>query len=68
MLFRSNPRSRYLQYVIAVFVLSLFVMLYLLLPNNPWQLFLVAILAEVIVFLSCNIRRRPGRKREKPEK
>ena len=61
-------RTRYLQYVIAVFVLSLFVMLYLLLPNNPWQLFLVAILAEVIVFLSCNIRRRPGRKREKPEK
>lgn len=58
-------RTKYLQYVIAAFVLSLFVMLYLLLPNNPWQLFLIAVLAEVIVFLSCNIRRKPTRKRQK---
>ena len=64
-------RTKNLQYVIAAFVLSLFVMLYLLLPNNPWQLFLIAVLAEVIVFLSCNIQRRPRRyakKREKPGK
>ena len=51
-------RKRYLQYVIAAFVLSLFVMTYLLCyPRyNPWQLFLIAIPAEVIVFLSCNIK------------
>ena len=52
-------KRKYLQYVIAIFVLSLFVMVYLLMPGNPWQLFLIAILAEVIVFLSCNIQRRP---------
>lgn len=56
-------RTRQLQYVIAAFVLSLFVMLFLLMPGRPWQLFLIAVLAEVIVFLSCNIQRRPRRKK-----
>ncbi len=63
-------KRRYLQYVIAGFVLSLFIMLFLLMPGWPWQLFLVAIFAEIIVFLSCNIRRRPrapGKKRRKKE-
>ena len=61
-------KKRHLQYVIALFVLSLFVMAYLLfLKANPWQIFLVAILAEVIVFLSCNIKKRPRflKKRDK---
>ena len=59
-------RRRYLQFVIAAFVLSLFILLYFTLPmQKPWQLFLIAIPAEIIVFLSCNIRRRP---RKKPEK
>ncbi|MBQ9663178.1 MAG: helix-turn-helix domain-containing protein [Oscillospiraceae bacterium] len=51
-------RRRHLQYVIAAFVLSLFVAGYLLsYPKyNPWQVFLIAIPAEVIVFLSCNLR------------
>ena len=58
-------RRRYLQFVIAAFVLSLFILLYFTLPmQKPWQLFLIAIPAEIIVFLSCNIRRRP---RKKPE-
>ena len=52
-------RTKYLQYVIAVFVLSIFMLLYVLLPSRPWQLFLIAIPALVIVFLSCNIRIRP---------
>ena len=52
-------KRKYLQYVIAGFVLSLFVMVYCLLPANPWQLFLMAVPAEVIVFLSCNIRKKP---------
>ncbi|MBO5555548.1 MAG: helix-turn-helix transcriptional regulator [Oscillospiraceae bacterium] len=56
-------KTRQLQYVIALFVLSLFVMMYLLIPGRPWQLFLIAVLAEVIVFLSCNIRRRPRKRR-----
>ena len=52
-------KRRHLQYVIAAFVLSVFVALFLLLPGRPWQLFLIAVLAEVIVFLSCNVQRRP---------
>ncbi len=59
-------RHRQLQFVIAAFVLSLFILLYFTLPmQKPWQLFLIAIPAEILVFLSCNIRRRP---RKKPEK
>ena len=58
-------RRQYLQFVIAAFVLSMFILLYFTLPmQKPWQLFLIAIPAEIIVFLSCNIRRRP---RKKPE-
>ena len=58
-------RRRHLQFVIAAFVLSLFILLYFTLPmQKPWQLVLIAIPAEIIVFLSCNIRRRP---RKKPE-
>ena len=53
-------KTKHLQYVIGAFVLSIFVLVYFLLPiPNPWQLFLMALPAEVIVFLSCNIKRRP---------
>ena len=53
-------RRKYLQYVIAAFVLSIFVLLYFMLPlQKPWQLFLVAAPSIVLVFLSCNIRQRP---------
>ena len=56
-----NRRS-HLQFVIAAFVLSVFVLLYFVLPlQKPWQLFLIAIPAIILVFLSCNIRRRPGK-------
>ncbi|MDO5412859.1 MAG: helix-turn-helix transcriptional regulator [bacterium] len=59
-------RRQHLQFVIAAFVLSMFILLYFTLPmQKPWQLFLIAIPAEIIVFLSCNIRRRP---RKKPKK
>lgn len=61
-------KKRYLQYVIAIFVFSIFVMIYLLFVyRNPWQIFLICVLAEVLVFLSCNIKKRPRifRKREK---
>lgn len=58
-------RRKYLQYVIAAFVLSVFVLLYFVLPlQKPWQLFLVAIPAIVLVFLSCNIRQRPRKKQK----
>ncbi len=54
-------RTKYLQYVIAAFVLSLLVLLYFILPlTHPWQIFLIAVPALVIVFLSCNIRIKPG--------
>lgn len=59
-------RTRHLQYVIALFVASLFVIVYFNLPKaNPWQLFLILVPAEVIVFLACNIRVRKRRKAEK---
>ena len=61
-------KKRYLQFVIALFVFSIFVMIYLLFVHrNPWQIFLICVLAEVLVFLSCNIKKRPRifRKREK---
>ena len=52
-------RKRHLQNVIAIFVLSLFLTGYLLsYPRyNPWQLFLIAIPAEVIVYLACNLKK-----------
>ena len=53
-------RTKYLQFVIAAFVLSVFFLLYVLLPQKPWQLFLIAIPALIIVFLSCNIHIKPG--------
>ncbi len=54
-------RTRHLQYVIAIFVLSLFVAGYLLsYPHyNPWQVFLLLVPAEILVFLSCNVRMNP---------
>ncbi len=53
-------RTKHLQFVIAAFVLSVFFLMYVLLPQKPWQLFLIAIPALAIVFLSCNIRIKPG--------
>ena len=53
-------RRRHLQYVIAGFVFSLFFCVYLLfVKQNPWQIFLICALAEVLVFLSCNIKKKP---------
>ena len=54
-------RKRYLQHFIAVFVLSLFVAGFLLCyPRyHPWQLFLIVIPAEIIVYLSCNLKSPP---------
>ena len=54
-------RKRYLQHVIAVLVLSLFVAGFLLCyPRyHPWQLFLIVIPAEIIVYLSCNLKSPP---------
>ena len=55
-------RKKQLKFVVAIFVLSLFLMMYLLFfHSNPWQIFLVAILAEVLVFLSFRVRRQPRR-------
>ena len=61
-------RLKNLQYMLAALVLSVFLLLYvLMLPlGNNWQLLLIAVPAEVLVFLACNIRKRP--KRTKPAK
>ena len=53
-------RTRYLKYVVALFVLSLFAAAYLLFINhNPWQIFLILVMAEVLVFLSFHVQKRP---------
>ena len=53
-------RTRRLKFIVALFVLSLFVALYLLLLHiNPWQIFLIAVLAEAIVFLSFHVQKKP---------
>ena len=56
-------RLKNLQYILAALVLSIFILLYVLtLPlGNNWQLFLIAVPAVVLVFLGCNIRRKPRR-------
>ena len=62
-------RTRHLQYVIALFVASLFLIVYFTLPTaNPWQLFLILVPAEVLVFLGCNLRIRKHAKGKKAEK
>ena len=54
-------------YAIAAFVLSIFITIYFFVPMKAaWKLMLVAIPAMLIVFLACNIKRRPGRGRAKP--
>ncbi len=51
-------KGRHLQHILALFVLSLFVLAYFFLPkSNPWQLFLLAAPAEVLVYLGCNIKK-----------
>lgn len=62
-------KNKYLQFAIAAFVLSIFVMLYFFVPvKRPWQLFLIAVPAVAIVFLACNIRKKPFRKKKKSSK
>jgi len=53
-------RKRSLQFMIAGFVLSLFVAGYLFFyPRyNPWQVFLILVPAEILVFLGCNLRKK----------
>ena len=52
--------AKHLQYILAAFVLSLFLLAYFFLPlHRPWQLFLLLVPAEALVFLGCNIKRVP---------
>ncbi len=58
-------KEKSLQYVIAAFVFSIFVMLYFLIPSyKPWQLFIISVPAVAIVFLACNIRKSPEKHRK----
>ena len=57
-------RGRYNRYIIMALILSLLVMIYLLLLRyNLWQIFLLALPAEIIVYLSFRIRVRDGENR-----
>lgn len=53
-------RCRHLELIISAFVLSIFLLLFFALPmEKPWKIFILAVPAIIIVFLSCNIRRSP---------
>jgi transcriptional regulator with XRE-family HTH domain len=55
-------RRKYLEYFISAFVLSLFALLYFAFPDTtPWQIFLLTGPAVAIVFLACNLEKRPGK-------
>ena len=60
-------RRKHLPLMIAAFVVSLFVLFYvLMLPIRPlWQIFILAVPAVVLVYLSCRIRIRPDTKENK---
>ena len=57
-------RKKHLPFMIAAFVVSIFVLFYvLMLPIRPlWQIFILAVPAVAIVYLSCRIRIRPDKK------
>lgn len=51
--------GRYNRFLVAALVLSLILLVYLSLWRiHPWQLFLVAVPAEIVVFLSFHIKNR----------
>ncbi|MBQ2960943.1 MAG: helix-turn-helix transcriptional regulator [Oscillospiraceae bacterium] len=56
-------RTKHLPFMIAAFVVSIFVLFYvLMLPiGKIWQIFLIAVPAVVIVYLSCRIKIRPDK-------
>lgn len=57
--------KRNLQYYIAAFVASLFIMVYFLFSEkNLWQIFLVTAPAIAIVFLACNLQKKSLRSQE----
>lgn len=57
-------RRKRLPFMIAAFVVSIFVLFYvLMLPIRPlWQIFILAVPSVAIVYLSCRIRIRPDKK------
>lgn len=58
--------NKNLQFFISAFVVSLFVMLYMLFPDkNLWQIFIIAAPAVAIVFLACNLNKKPIKLRKK---
>ena len=62
-------RRKHLPFLIAAFVVSIFVLFYvLMLPiGKLWQIFLIAIPAVAIVYLSCRIKIRPDKRGKKPD-
>ncbi|MGI5970483.1 MAG: helix-turn-helix domain-containing protein [Oscillospiraceae bacterium] len=51
--------GKYNKYIIAALIISVLSLIYLLMiENHPWQVFLVALPAEAVVFLSFKIRKK----------
>ena len=61
--------AKKLLYILSAFVMSLLILIYFFIPEHPWQIFLLAVPAEIIVYLGCSIKhgtvlmRRIGDKR-----
>jgi len=62
-------RTKHLPFMIAAFVVSVFVLFYvLMLPIRPlWQIFIILVPAVAIVYLSCRIRIRPDKKAKRAD-
>ena len=57
-------KGRHNLIIVSALVACLVALIYLfLLPQNPWQLFLILVPAEIVVFLSFNIRKKEHKKR-----
>ena len=57
-------KGRHNLIIVSALVACIVALIYLfLLPRNPWQLFLILVPAEIVVFLSFNIRKKEHKKR-----
>ena len=61
-------RRRWNMLIVSLLVVSVLLLLYMVMaPHHPWQLFLLAVPAVVIVWLSFRIRSKRKNRREKGE-
>lgn len=61
----AMKKGKQLPYTLSAFILSFITGVYFIFPElHLWQIYILAIPAIIIVFLSCNIRRKPRKRKE----